>query len=319
MATNELWQLQLDFTNKFWATKGGLPQGEAALTAATKDYAIHLIKEVTEVLDEISFRMHRPNKEFIDRHNIMEELIDVNKFLFGLMQIWGFSYEEYEEEFKRKSMVVEQRFSQDHILPQLRNNPCVIVDIDGVLTNYPACFFNWLKARSDSVGYQLSMYEVRQNYEGLPLEEKEAVKRTYRQSGAKRSLPLLPGASDLLQLLRASSQLKIVLLTNRPYAEHYRIFPDTLAWLEENKLPYDAILWTRDKGLEAAKNFKNICWAVDDSPANIARLKEAGIPAIQLYPERAGQDTTAFVEFLSSMSKIEDAGYEYEKRGRSFR
>lgn len=291
--SRELWDLQRSFNERFWATRGGWPSTLEDRTAATKDFTVHLIKEVTEVLDEVSFKMHRAPRAEVDRSNILEEIIDTQKFLWGLAQLWGFSWEEVELEFRRKSSVVEQRFTQEQQLETLRRLPCAVVDIDGVLAAYPAGFYAWLG------GYlQRSPYQAQQHYEGSNLRDREALKRLYRQSGAKAKLPLLPGAAELLRLLRLNDQLKIVLLTNRPYAEHYRIYPDTLEWLSANNLPYDAIFWARDKGLEALRNLSNISWAVDDSPENVRRLREAGITVAHLNPADPASDTLAFYNFV---------------------
>ena len=302
--SKELWKIQETFTKKFWDTHGGLPKNEKELTVVTKDYLLHLMKEVTEVLDQISFKMHRLPKDFVDRANVLEEMIDCQKFLWGLMQIWGFSYEDFMEEFQRKSAVVEQRYAQESAMKILRNELCALIDIDGVLADYPGGFYAWLAKRKPTC----SLYQAKIGYAALSIEEKEVVKREYRQSGAKAKLKVLPGAKLLLNYIRDKG-MKIILLTNRPYSEHFRIYGDTLTWLKNNELPYDAIIWARDKGFEAVKNFKNICWALDDSPVNVARLREAGITTVQICCEDEEQSTETFYKFLVKQDRIEDAGF----------
>lgn len=326
-----LWDVQKAFNDKFWESRGGYPKTEEALTVATKDYALHLIKEVTEVLDELSFKMHRAKRGSADRVNVLEELIDVQKFLWGIMQLWGFDYDAFVSEFRRKSAVVEQRWAQEQSLPQLEAHPCVLIDIDGVLADWDAGFYGWVSSCTGvtfsalddllppgSASSRMTAYSARKWYEAAGLQVQEEVKRKFRQSGAKAELALLPGAKELLYLVRQCSQLKIVLLTNRPYAEHYRIYPDTLEWLEKNGLPYDAIVWAHDKGLEAVRQFKNIAWAVDDKPRNVARLREAGVTTVHLNPSDPEADTATFVSFanrlLSERVTLENVGYEWYRR-----
>ena len=295
--SRELWQIQEDFTKKFWQTKGGMPSGEPNLTIATKDYLLHLMKEVTEVLDQISFKMHRSPKDFVDRNNVLEEMIDCQKFLWGLMQVWGFSYDDFANEFHRKSIVVEQRFAQERAMQAYRDAPCVLVDIDGVLSDYPNCFIAWV-AKTKNIYFE----QADENIDVLPLDTYEQLKREYRQSGIKAHLPVLPGAREMLSRIREAG-LKIILITNRPYAEHCRIYADTLQWLKENELPYDAIIWAKDKGFEAVKHFTKVCWAIDDTFANKMRFDKAGVQTVMVLPDTE-LDTMAFVRVMRTCADV---------------
>lgn len=321
----ELWKIQLEFNAKFFSTKGGWPRAED-LVKVTKDFVIHIIKEITEILDELSFKMHRPKTKEVDRANLLEEIIDAQKFLFGLAQIWGFTWEEYEAEFRRKSMVVEQRFAQDQQLSVLRHQQCVIVDIDGVLAEYPEGFYEWIQGDSCSLvdlGFDgndpkaIALHEIGKRYKSSPILTRERIKSRYRQSGAKANLRVIPGAKDFLDLIRAQGRIKIVLMTNRPYHKYYRIYPDTLEWLKKNDLPYDAILWASDKGLTALENFNNIVWAVDDQDDNIARFEEAGIDTIKVNQKIEATSTLALARMASETPKLEDLKYAWVDKTRA--
>lgn len=306
--SKELWDMQESFTHKFFATKGGMPKTEKELTDSTKDYLLHLMKEVTEVLDQISFKMHRTPKDFVDRGNVLEEMVDCQKYLWGLMQLWDFSYEDFFEEFRRKSSVVEQRFAQERSMHALRDEKCVLIDIDGVLSDYPRCFYEAVSRSShfvNSYHYCGDAATAAEWLRELPVDKYEEVKRWYRQSGAKADLPVLAGACEMLTRIRERG-VKIVLLTNRPYAEHFRIYPDTLEWLAKNNLPYDAIIWAKDKGFEAVKNFSNVLWAVDDQADNIEKLRAAGIQCIKVDPLDTDADTAVLSVVIQTHPHIED-------------
>lgn len=301
-----LWDIQKKFNDKFFETKGGWPT-EADLVSANKDFAIHLIKEATEVLDEVSFKMHRKGKGAVDRDNVLEELVDVSKFLFGWMQIWGFTWDDFREEFKRKSMVVDQRFDFEQSLPSLASAPCCIIDIDGVLASYPRGYYEWCIGNF----YQhYSLTEFSKLYSEMDLLARDHLKTQYRKSGAKADLPLIPGAKELVDCVLRRSKLKIILMTNRPYAEHYRIYPDTLAWLKKNKISHDGIVWSRDKGVDVLKNFKNVLFAVDDEVGNVKRLREAGITTCHVREEFGG--TMALYKLAERVKKIEDLGFAWQ-------
>ena len=300
-----LWDIQHSFNDKFFKTKGGWPTADR-LTDESKNFAIHLIKEATEVLDELSFKMHRAGKGEVDRDNILEELVDVQKFLWGWMQIWNFSYDQFVDEFKRKSMVVEQRFAFEQSLPVLVNHPVALIDIDGCLAEYPGYFYDWAVANYYPTH---SRHEFKRLYDAMPLLARENIKTAYRQSGAKAMIPLLPGAKEFLQTLRRKSNIKIVLYTNRPYNVHYRIYPDTLEWLETNDLPHDGIVWSIDKGVDGLKLFKNIVFAVEDTLENVLRLQRAGITTIGIDSNVPGRTTLDLYKLAERTDKLEDLGY----------
>jgi HAD superfamily hydrolase (TIGR01509 family) len=308
--SEQLWDLQREFNDKFWATKGGWPKGDEARTIASKDFAVHIMRELGEVLSEMNSKMHRIENKPLDRTNVLEELIDVTKFTYGFMQLWGFSFKEFEEEFKRKSMVVEQRFAQEQQFAKLRNDPVVIVDIDGVLTDYPNCYYEWLGTNHFE---GKNAHYVKSYLDTLPLRDREELKNKYRRSGAKATLKLVPGAREMLQLLKR--ELKVVFLTNRPYADFYRIYPDTLEWARTHALPYDAILWARDKGLEAIKHFGNVAFAIDDSDENIRNLKKAGITTVKIDNDDEVKCTYTFARFLQEQTRdgklLVNAGHEW--------
>ena len=312
MMKSELWDIQDKFTKVFWETKGGMPNAndEKVLTAVVKDYSLHIISEIMEVVSEFSWKMHRAHKGEIDRNNLLEEIVDVSKFTFGLLQCCGFTYEQYAEEFKRKSTVVSQRFAFEQNLSNLANHPCCVIDIDGVIADYPRFFYAW---SIKNFYPNHSIKEFVEQYKSMDLLTREELKKKYRQSGVKADMPLLPGAKELLDCIRRKSNLKIILMTARPYAEMYRIYPDTLAWLTKNELPYDGIVWSRDKGIDTLKNFKNVDWAVDDNPENVRRLREAGITTIMIRNEFDGERTMNLYKLAERIHKMEDLGYEWAK------
>lgn len=313
----EIWDMQKEFNDKFFATKGGWPK-EDTLVALSKEFCLHLIKEATEVLDEMHFKMHRTKSKEMDPMNVLEEMVDVQKFLWGWMQVHGFTYDDFLLEFKRKSSVVEQRFAQERSMKELESHPCVLVDIDGVLADWEGGFAQWLTSTRVAGVFTCptAAWAWYENEAGVL--KQEAVKRAFRQSGKKAELDVLPGAKELLQLIRSKSSLKIVLLTNRPYDENFRIYPDTLTWIKKNDLPYDAIIWSRDKGFDAVKTFRNVYWAVDDKDKNVKRLREAKITTIHVNPCDPETNTQALFEFAlqhlqTKGGKLDDLGYVWNR------
>lgn len=104
----ELWKIQKSFNVKVIDFKNLDDKKRLQLT---EEYILSCIKELVEVADEVSFKTYKETKP-INRANIKEELIDVQKFLICLMQIWDIEPEEMVAEFKRKSKVVELRYEK---------------------------------------------------------------------------------------------------------------------------------------------------------------------------------------------------------------
>ncbi len=111
----EIYELQKKFTERFFKEKQNLTLSEVRsskeqLVKWNKEYILALIAEATEVLGEVDWKMHKkmdlPNDA---RDRLLEESIDVMKFLLGLMIVNGFSLEDIYNMFKNKSKIVEKR------------------------------------------------------------------------------------------------------------------------------------------------------------------------------------------------------------------
>ena len=111
----EIYELQKHFTERFFKETQGLTLDEVRsnkeqLVKWNKEYILALIAEATEVLNEVDWKMHKkmdlPNDA---RERLLEESIDVMKFLLGLMIVNGFSLEDIYNMFLKKSKIVEKR------------------------------------------------------------------------------------------------------------------------------------------------------------------------------------------------------------------
>lgn len=81
----------------------------------TKDFALLLTDEVHQLLQQINWKMAAYREISVDRDQVLEEWIDIFKYWMGIGNVWGFSLEDFFNEFWRKSKVVESRFTPDMI------------------------------------------------------------------------------------------------------------------------------------------------------------------------------------------------------------
>jgi len=115
----EIYKIQEAFTERFFKEKQDLTlkqvrNNKHMLVKWNKEYILALIAEATEVLNEVDWKMHKkmdlPNDA---RDRLLEESIDVMKFLLGLMIVNGFTYDEVYNMFKVKSKIVEDKLKEE--------------------------------------------------------------------------------------------------------------------------------------------------------------------------------------------------------------
>ncbi len=84
------------------------------LTELSKFYILAMHKELSEVLDNVDgWKPHRPSSGEHNRTQIVEESIDIQKYLIGFLLLWGVSPGEFFEAFMAKSKIVAERWEQD--------------------------------------------------------------------------------------------------------------------------------------------------------------------------------------------------------------
>jgi len=293
--SKELWDIQVRFTEK---ALRGIDKDLSEFTEEdkvkwTKEYLLYISKEGLEALDELNWKKHSKEYKEVNGHNVKVELIDMQKFLWGLMHIWGITYEEFKAIFKDKSYEVENKWIQNFELKGVDENlKNCIIDIDGVLNYYPTCFFDWVFKE-----YNISKDELMVNRVKY-----EKYKDLYRTSGAKRNLPVNEDSVKALYSLKDGGY-SIILMTNRPSLEYKNLIFDTMQWLENNDIPYDYLYWSRDrKILDALKKTDNISFIVDDSSEICQDFENMGIKSYLLSQD----NTLNLTNKINSILEIEE-------------
>lgn len=279
----KIWELQKSFNDRFFQKELGRNIDELTFEEQqkwTKEFTLHIQCEIIEVLKEINWKMHRKNGKSVIESNIHEELIDVFKYLLGMMQIWGMDSEKFFEEYFKKSYVVEQRYKQEHEFNLIGKDEKVIaIDIDGVLGQYPYWFIKFV---NDSLNEDFAT--LKELNETLGTEMYEDMKDKYRQSGIKSKMPTNDGASTVTNYLKVLG-FKIVIITSRPYEKYSRIYPDTLEFLKYNNIYFDAILWDKEKHLTIIKEFPNLVALVEDNYDNARAVAKEGYKVLLMLNE----------------------------------
>ena len=296
---DEQWNRQRLFTEKV-ITRLDKPLSELSITDKiewTKQYLLSIHAEADEALHCIPWKRHRKTSlKDLNRGNLMIELIDVQKYLWGLMQVWGMTAEEFERVYSDKSFEVEHRWFQEHELENIEElEDVAIVDIDGVLNDYPICFYDWVENKYGS-GMVTGILQDRAKYEEL--------KDEYRASGAKRTLPITGDSREALRILKAK-KIPIILLTDRPYMKIKRISYDTMAWLDTFDIPYDYLFWSHDQSkTHIAKKVKSVAFVVDDKIQTCEQFHELGIRVYLFDPNLIHKNRSFPFLSIVSMNEI---------------
>ncbi|MBT4551835.1 hypothetical protein HOC37_02490 [bacterium] len=146
-------------------------------------------------------------------------------------------------------------------------NKNIAIDIDGCLTEYPSSFLNWI---ANEKGSQYKSLEIIKKV--LSKKDYQLLKHEYRLSGAKRSIPLLVDAKEVLDNLNKKG-FSLWIVTSRP--EWEPVSSDTKHWLKRNKIPYEKLIFTKNKKnfflQQGVKYFRAI---IDDDISIIKLLAE---------------------------------------------
>lgn len=281
-----------------------------------------MISETNSLLEEINWKMHHKSTKEVNRRELILEWIDVFKYWLSIGLLWDITEDEFLEYFKEKSDFVVQRYLQEFS----QTNPdqkVVICDIDGVLSDYPCTFLNFVKERyKEDTGHDLVLPATEVDnlnlYDYLrdtisPVDLKR-YKKEYRQSGKIRDELVSPGSVEFLKELRKRNY-RVVLLTSRPFSSYQNLQLDTFIWLTRNCLEFDDLICDtkkRDKIIKILEN-SEISFMIDDDPVIVEGVRGiSGLKKVYLrdqsYNRKVEEDETVirfhdFSEILEDLNK----------------
>ena len=141
-----------------------------------------------------------------------------------------------------------------------------VIDIDGVLNNYPQTFIDFV---NDSFASDFNtLKEIKQS---IPYERYKQLKEEYRMSPYKNNASPKEGAKEMLHYLRNNNYL-IYIITARPLFK-YNLLENTILWLKNNNLVYDYIYCSQKKDFTIFEKFGHIDFVIDDNCDNINNIQ----------------------------------------------
>jgi len=276
----EAYEDQLKFNRDFFQDKeldfDNLSHSQ--ITDHLKEFILSFIRESTEALNTRKFKMHRVEDKEEIVSNTIEELVDCQKYLWGAFQLLGVSYEQFIEEYWRKTEVVNQRYFQEHKIKSEFSQKVVALDLDGVLCEYPEPWIQYVNKKLGTEYCSLSQMKL-----DVDLLKYDQLKSEYRQSGEKLKIKPKEGASEFTHNLRNSGH-NIVVLTSRPYKKYNRLFPDTIKWLKDNNIAYDAIMFDERKNMKIVKDIPKLKFMVEDNVRYANSVSKQGYRVYLISP-----------------------------------
>lgn len=120
--------------------------------------------------------------------------------------------------------------------------PIVGLDIDGTIGCFHDHFLNFAEGwfgKTFLRGYDGS--EPLHRWMGVSKDRYRQCKMAYRKGGLKRSMPVIDGAKEFSQKVRAAGAM-IIICTTRPFLMLDNVDPDTREWLRRNGIQHDMII-----------------------------------------------------------------------------
>lgn len=148
--------------------------------------------------------------------------------------------------------IKKDKTSNNHILNHRETITC---DIDGILTDYPACWLNYLGDRCGT--YYSSTQEARKSEKNYSIFKDE-----YRESEYKASLPINKSNRDAL--IELSKKYDIIFTTSRPINDikYPHLFDNTYNWLLKNGLKFSELRY-KDEDADFLNDL-DIVFHIDD-------------------------------------------------------
>jgi len=228
-----------------------------------------LYEEIGELQALIPWKPHRKNQVDGTFSSKLEGVVDIFKYIIEIALYLGISWEELKRAFYTKSSVCECRYKQEFLLEFDR---VAMVDIDGVLTNYPQGFLS-------SIGYcspvkSLKMIDL-SNEIDMEYSKLREYKHHWRENGGYKKLET---KHDFVPRDLKNSGYKVVMSSNRPFNQYRRIWGDTLEWLVEHNIPFDSLYFSEEKvDIFSQIQKSNIHLVVEDDPSQIQKYSNEGM------------------------------------------
>ncbi len=275
MKIDKYFKVQKDFQRKLYTLEKMNMDEKIKLS---KDYILCAHQELSEVLDCFKWKSHRKEDKHFSKSNLVEEIIDVFKYIITICYIWDISPKEFDKFFDDKTAVVLQRHRQEFMTAKKNEKVCAI-DLDDVLCEWEKHFVEIFNKK-----YKENLSTDSQIRDHLGPLEYADFKHQFRESGEKRNIPIKKGARQLSEYLKKKGY-RIIIISSRPYKDYFRIFSDTIYWLKKNRIKYNDLYFEENKHIKILKRFPNLKFMIEDNQKYAEQVADSGYKVFFLNKE----------------------------------
>lgn len=287
-----MWQIQARQQRSLGLDPDDL--GEMERRHAFSDLITLLHEEATELSGVIPVhKRHILRMPPLRKSAITEEIADIFKTTIAIAQMYDVTPSEVYKAFMDKTEAVAQKAEQERLELQ-HNTRLLCFDLDDVI-----CSLDPWRA-------ELGIYDVRTLDAVDRLSAQEAMKAQFYEGGRFRYMAPVSGAPETLRKARELGYT-IAIITARPQLQFKRIRSDTVAWLQNHRIPYDLLIFNRNK-VEALHEHIAPAWPiffVEDLEKNARALAAENVNVLLFtQPHNVGIELPSGIERVDSWDEI---------------
>lgn len=262
----------LDAMHSPLASYGVMAVDPAAINQMHASLCAHLHGEVDELVRCGDWKLHARG-EMAPKSSIIQEIVDVQKFLYNLMLLHGIKPEEIDVGFHQKSDVVERRVGLEILKAKAKGGelgPVLVLDLDGVLCDRDTellKFAYFQDAGDGDPGYE-STQQFRQAHGQRAYEQ---LKRDFYLDGGFSRCGIFDDARRAIDDGRIRVHGPVIFCTSRDVKRYPQLEWETHAWLDAHGIRYDAIVFSAEKERALAWLDRDSV-AVDDEVEHVDKL-----------------------------------------------
>ena len=271
---DKLFEIQKQFSELFRPKEELSVQERERLT---QEFALALHSEVSAIVREINFKSHEQKRKQIVENSILFEAVDVFRYLLAILNLWGFSAEDFSQAFDDKENYLQIKYVKN--AQKWEGQPVILVDADDVIVEFRKGYSEYLNAM-EGIDVDVNSKEYYFT-NGIPkdLYNPEQLFQDFIDQRRLRDLesitPTIQAINDLYD-----QGYWIQILTARPDWNKTCQY-DTYTWLENSGLKFHKIDFSPEKMIWAANSEYydqgSIVCAIDDSAKHAMEYAKHGI------------------------------------------
>jgi len=175
------------------------------------------------------------------------------------------------------------------------------------LNSYPDCWVDFVNNEVSGPGkiYRIPFTNLQEIKESLSYQGYKNLKIKYRESEFKANLEPTPDAKPALDALKEKGY-RIVVMTARPVEDHPSLYKTTPEWFTKKDIPYDAIIYSRKKQVQAMVEFPTAKFIVEDNRKTANLLAKFGFKVYLKNNKYNQGELLLGVKRIDSLLEIEE-------------